>query len=354
MPFHLDTFTAPDGTRVDDHSPDVGDGPYESMAFQGSGDATVTLFNTIASNRVDGPATNSPAVAVSRAPTVPPSAEYTVESETNTVVAQQSNRRTFMYARMSPTGTAKSEVDFYAFELDCRPSGGYRIWKHVSGTVTQLAFEQVNLADQQFRWRAVVTDARKSLERWDGTEWVEQTFTTDNEITQVGRIGLCGYRIEFSRGWIDNFTAETIGPAGPPWTLNTGTVGQGTVDVDPDEPEYDDNDPVELTATPAPGWEADDPLWTGDVDPADADANPVTVVMDQNRTVVANFVPIELDPPTNVQVVGTGSGSAEVTWDPVQDATHHQVEARVRAGVGDPEALAWGPWSDWSGPGDQS
>lgn len=117
--------------------------------------------------------------------------------------------------------------------------------------------------------------------------------------------------------------------AGPPWQLTVDTNGEGTVTVDPDLPEYDDNDPVDLTAVPATGWTLGTPLWSGDVPSGDENDQPLTLVMDDDKTVTANFEPLA---PTNVQVVVTEPGKAEVTWTPVQGATAHQVRAEVRAG----------------------
>jgi len=68
------------------------------------------------------------------------------------------------------------------------------------------------------------------------------------------------------------------------YTLTVGTVGDGTVDKDPDQATYYYNDVVTLTATADPGWMFSE--WSGDL--ADSD-NPETLTIDSDKTVTATF-----------------------------------------------------------------
>ncbi len=77
---------------------------------------------------------------------------------------------------------------------------------------------------------------------------------------------------------------ELIGLPAPTYTLTSNIVGSGAVVKNPDQATYNEGTTVELTATPAAGW--DFAGWTGDIT---GTANPVTVTMDANKTVTATF-----------------------------------------------------------------
>ena len=68
------------------------------------------------------------------------------------------------------------------------------------------------------------------------------------------------------------------------FTLTTNIAGQGTVAKSPERAQYDPGATVTLTATPATGMVFTG--WSGD---ATGTTNPLTVTMDQNRTVNALF-----------------------------------------------------------------
>ena len=68
------------------------------------------------------------------------------------------------------------------------------------------------------------------------------------------------------------------------YTLSLATVGSGTVTPVPNQPTYDHGTNVQLTATPAGGWNFD--FWTGD---ASGSVNPLNLVMDANKSIAANF-----------------------------------------------------------------
>ncbi len=68
------------------------------------------------------------------------------------------------------------------------------------------------------------------------------------------------------------------------YTLTLSTVGNGTVAAVPSQATYDHGTIVQLTATPAGGWNFD--FWSGD---ASGSANPLSLTMDGNKNVTANF-----------------------------------------------------------------
>jgi len=68
------------------------------------------------------------------------------------------------------------------------------------------------------------------------------------------------------------------------YTLDIYVTGDGTVTKNPDKLEYSHGEEVQLTAIPDEGWSFAN--WTGDLSGSD---NPKIIVMDQNRSVTANF-----------------------------------------------------------------
>lgn len=70
-----------------------------------------------------------------------------------------------------------------------------------------------------------------------------------------------------------------------PLTLATSVVGNGTVNVDPQQESYSMGKEVELTAIPTPGWIFSH--WSGDLT---GSKNPAKLTMNADKNVVANFV----------------------------------------------------------------
>ncbi len=68
------------------------------------------------------------------------------------------------------------------------------------------------------------------------------------------------------------------------YVLNTTANGNGTISRSPDQPDYLSGTNVDLLATPDEGWEFDN--WSGDIT---GNSNPVTLTMDSDKTVAANF-----------------------------------------------------------------
>ncbi|MFC5271029.1 InlB B-repeat-containing protein [Adhaeribacter terreus] len=86
------------------------------------------------------------------------------------------------------------------------------------------------------------------------------------------------------------------------YNLNITVNGSGNVTKSPDQPTYDAGSTVTLTAMPAPGFQFDG--WTGDTTET---TNPITVKMNSNKNITANFIQIPGQFLLNVSVVGSGN-----------------------------------------------
>ncbi|HEX7050967.1 MAG TPA: CARDB domain-containing protein [Longimicrobiales bacterium] len=103
--------------------------------------------------------------------------------------------------------------------------------------------------------------------------------------------------------------AFTVDAAGT-YTLTTDVspgspIAGGTVARDPDQPSYAAGTAVTLTATPSTGFRFGN--WSGDVV---SSANPVSVLMDRNKFVTANFL---LEPPVLAQPDVSGQ-TIDLSW----------------------------------------
>jgi len=68
------------------------------------------------------------------------------------------------------------------------------------------------------------------------------------------------------------------------YTLTVTPIGSGSVDIDPVQTTYTYGTEVSLTATAEPGWTFTG--WDGD---ASGDVNPLTIIMDANKSITAHF-----------------------------------------------------------------
>ena len=101
--------------------------------------------------------------------------------------------------------------------------------------------------------------------------------------------------------------AEIDGDGQASFTLTTNTIGSGAVNKAPDQSSYAWGDTVVVTAVPDPGWVFD--VWSGGLS---GSQNPDTIVMFNDTTVVAAFVPDTL-----LVTVTTDPGGFEVRVDSV-------------------------------------
>lgn len=93
-------------------------------------------------------------------------------------------------------------------------------------------------------------------------------------VTITGGANLSGYDIELLDPVAESFTL----------TVSVDPVGSGTVTVLPDQATYTSGTEVTLTATANPGWTFTG--WDGD---ASGDVNPLTIIMDANKSITAHF-----------------------------------------------------------------
>ncbi len=93
-------------------------------------------------------------------------------------------------------------------------------------------------------------------------------------VTITGGANLSGYDIELLDPVAESFTL----------TVSVDPVGSGTVTVLPDQATYTSGTEVTLTATAEPGWTFTG--WDGD---ASGDVNPLTIIMDANKSITAHF-----------------------------------------------------------------
>jgi len=118
-----------------------------------------------------------------------------------------------------------------------------------------------------------------------------------------------------------------------PETLTVEMVGQGSVAQDPNKETYYYSETVSLTATPTAGYTFSH--WSGDATGSD---NPVSITMDNNKTVTANFIASQY--PLTVNVSGQGT----VSKNPDQ-ATYAPGEA---VALNASPAAGWS-FTNWSG-----
>ncbi|MBN1343316.1 MAG: hypothetical protein JXQ73_11585 [Phycisphaerae bacterium] len=126
-------------------------------------------------------------------------------------------------------------------------------------------------------------------------------------------------------------------------TTNVTPAGRGTVEADPAGPKYAPGAEVELTATETPGWQFSH--WQGSVT---GSANPVTITMDEHKTVTAVFVKQFF----NLTLFVDGSGSVpfvgNATYDPNTGATIGRIDAFSTVTLAPSPAQGW-TFDHWEG-----
>ncbi len=102
-----------------------------------------------------------------------------------------------------------------------------------------------------------------------------------------------------------NITANFTAIPGNAFTLNV-TAANGSVVKNPNQPTYTSGSTVQLTATPNAGYNFTS--WSGD---ATGSVNPLTVTMNANKNITANFSPVAA--PLFSSIFGAFGGSAGIT-----------------------------------------
>jgi len=126
-------------------------------------------------------------------------------------------------------------------------------------------------------------------------------------------------------------------------TLTTSVVGTGTISKNPDLASYADGASVQLTANPGAGWAFS--AWSGSVV---STSNPVTVVMDANKSVTATFVDVAAPTATVTSPNGgealTSGTSVNITWTAADNAAVTTVDLELsRTGAAGPyQSIATG------------
>ncbi|NOX57982.1 MAG: hypothetical protein GXP29_03880 [Planctomycetes bacterium] len=104
-----------------------------------------------------------------------------------------------------------------------------------------------------------------------------------------------------------DFTFMTLGPR----TITTSVIGSGAITLTPDQPNYLDNDVVQVEAVASNGWAF--VTWQGDLS---GSINPTQLTVNGDMNITAVFTDnIDTNGPviSNVQVVASAT-SAQVTW----------------------------------------
>ena len=125
----------------------------------------------------------------------------------------------------------------------------------------------------------------------------------------------------------------TVEVVPPTYTLAIGTVGLGSVVLDPDQPSYLAGDVVTLTAVPDPGWSFAG--WSGD---AGGTENPLVIAIQGDTAITATFSQDEYT------LTVTVSGQGTVGVEP-QQPTYLYGDVVTLTAVPD---TGWS-WASWSG-----
>jgi len=136
------------------------------------------------------------------------------------------------------------------------------------------------------------------------------------------------------------FTAITV----TQYTLTVNSVGSGSVSLNPPPTNgtYDAGATVELTATPAAGFQFSG--WSGDLS---GSTNPATITMDGNKTVTATFTAI---PVTQYTLTANPVGSGSVSLNPPPTNGTYSAGATVELTATPAAGFQFSGWSgDLSG-----
>ncbi|MFW5907771.1 MAG: InlB B-repeat-containing protein [Candidatus Natronoplasma sp.] len=153
----------------------------------------------------------------------------------------------------------------------------------------------------------------------EGYEFVEWT----GDVGGVGDVTANATTVEMN----DNYTITAeFSEEGAYYELTVNIEGEGDVDIEPDQDQYEEGTEVTLTAVPDEGWRFVE--WTGD---ADGESEETSVIMDEDKEITANFEEIYYT--LNIEVDGKGN----VSRDPGQEEYEEGTEVE----------LTVNPQSDW-------
>lgn len=205
VPFVEDSFTDTNGTALQDHAPDVG-GAWEALAFDGGFSSSTNA--RIQSDRCESTSTTLPSRNYRNA-AVPPGAEYELSVDFYTGSLANGLVVCYMLARATATGTANNDVTRYWSEIQyANTAVSHTIVKRIGASQTTLASGNSvaagMAADTTYRCVFSITDAlKRSI-----IPGIQTLSTADNDITQVGRVGVSPGRSS-DGAYLDNFRAES-------------------------------------------------------------------------------------------------------------------------------------------------
>ncbi|MBN2391267.1 MAG: hypothetical protein JXR84_11105, partial [Anaerolineae bacterium] len=193
------------------------------------------------------------------------SARQTITLPSNTVNATLSCQ---VWPVTTESGLAGRALPFTRYTSNATPAAGdaqYLLIMDGTTVLETLFWELTNAAD----WQPRVYD----LSAYHG-----QTITLHFGVYNDGDGGITALYVD------DAALVITLAPI--TYTLEVNVMGEGTVTVEPEQDAYHYGDVITLTATPAAGW--DFAGWSGALA---GNANPATLVMDENKIVTATFTP---------------------------------------------------------------
>jgi len=109
------------------------------------------------------------------------------------------------------------------------------------------------------------------------------------------------------------------------YNLNVNIIGNGTILINPPDGPYAPYTNITLTANPSSGWYFVG--WSGDVPSGHENDNPLTITMDSNKTLTANFATNKYTLIVNINPSGSGS----VTKNPDQPLYDHGATVQLTA-----------------------
>ncbi len=195
----------------------------------------------------------------------------------------------------NPTGNGCEDDPFTVAEaIAATPASGMSEFIYVSGIVSDIVdpySDQYHNISYTISADGATTGAQ--LEAFRGKGMNGDNFTSDqdilvgDEVTIYGQLQLYGTTYELASG---NYLVYFNRPGGvTTYTLTTSVnlANSGSITCNPtgNNGEYNAGTSVQLTATPETGYVFEN--WT--VDGTTASGNPLTITMDEDHTVVANF-----------------------------------------------------------------